>query len=66
MLAELARREKEANIRPDPDIDIFMKVSKNLLSLDPEYIMQSTPRWRKGSNLKYNTLPSNLPLESTP
>ncbi|KAE7997399.1 hypothetical protein FH972_002039 [Carpinus fangiana] len=25
MLAELARREKEANIKPDPDIDIFMK-----------------------------------------
>jgi hypothetical protein len=30
MLAELARREKEANIMPDPDIDIFMKVSRNL------------------------------------
>jgi len=27
MLTELARREKEANIKPDPDIDIFMKVS---------------------------------------
>lgn len=26
MLTELARREKEANIKPDPDIDIFMKV----------------------------------------
>lgn len=26
MLAELSRREKEANIKPDPDIDIFMKV----------------------------------------
>ncbi|AAF71978.1 Putative ABC transporter [Arabidopsis thaliana] len=25
MLTELARREKEANIKPDPDIDIFMK-----------------------------------------
>ncbi|KAG9132781.1 hypothetical protein Leryth_014063 [Lithospermum erythrorhizon] len=25
MLAELARREKEANIKPDPDIDIFLK-----------------------------------------
>nr|POF00774.1 pleiotropic drug resistance protein 1 [Quercus suber] len=24
MLAELSRREKEANIRPDPDIDIYM------------------------------------------
>lgn len=26
MLAELARREKDANIKPDPDLDIFMKV----------------------------------------
>lgn len=26
MLAELARREKEANIKPDPDVDIYMKV----------------------------------------
>ncbi|KAJ8755482.1 hypothetical protein K2173_019280 [Erythroxylum novogranatense] len=25
MLAELARREKAANIKPDPDIDVFMK-----------------------------------------
>ncbi|TXG75396.1 hypothetical protein E1A91_1Z018500v1 [Gossypium mustelinum] len=25
MLAELSRREKEANIKPDPDIDVFMK-----------------------------------------
>eukprot|EP00268_Persea_americana_P030001 TRINITY_DN2901_c0_g1_i1.p1 TRINITY_DN2901_c0_g1~~TRINITY_DN2901_c0_g1_i1.p1 ORF type:complete len:1438 (-),score=266.02 TRINITY_DN2901_c0_g1_i1:200-4513(-) len=25
MLAELLRREKEANIKPDPDIDVFMK-----------------------------------------
>uniref|UniRef100_A0A7N0RH17 ABC transporter domain-containing protein n=1 Tax=Kalanchoe fedtschenkoi TaxID=63787 RepID=A0A7N0RH17_KALFE len=27
MLAELARREKEANIKPDPDIDIYMKAA---------------------------------------
>lgn len=26
MLAELSIREKEANIKPDPDVDIFMKV----------------------------------------
>ncbi|PON89425.1 ABC type transporter protein [Trema orientale] len=25
MLAELSKREKEANIKPDPDIDVFMK-----------------------------------------
>ena len=33
MLAELPRREKAANIMPDPDIDIIMKVRKKLLSL---------------------------------
>ncbi|OMP00185.1 ABC-2 type transporter [Corchorus olitorius] len=27
MLAELARREKVANIKPDPDIDVFMKAA---------------------------------------
>jgi len=26
LLAELSRREKEANIMPDPDIDVYMKV----------------------------------------
>jgi len=26
MLTELSRREKEANIQPDPDIDVYMKV----------------------------------------
>lgn len=25
MLTELSRREKEANIKPDPDIDVYMK-----------------------------------------
>ncbi|KAI3786042.1 hypothetical protein L1987_45169 [Smallanthus sonchifolius] len=27
MLAELSRRERDANIKPDPDIDIFMKAA---------------------------------------
>ncbi|KAK1265449.1 Pleiotropic drug resistance protein 3 [Acorus gramineus] len=27
MLVELSRREKEANIKPDPDIDVFMKAA---------------------------------------
>ncbi|XP_028553207.1 ABC transporter G family member 35 isoform X1 [Dendrobium catenatum] len=27
MLAELSRREKAANIKPDPDVDVFMKAS---------------------------------------
>jgi len=26
MLSELSRREKAANIKPDPDIDVYMKV----------------------------------------
>jgi len=28
MLSELSRREKAANIKPDPDLDVYMKVSK--------------------------------------
>lgn len=27
MLSELSRREKAANIKPDPDIDVYMKVT---------------------------------------
>ncbi|GFP96784.1 pleiotropic drug resistance protein 1 [Phtheirospermum japonicum] len=27
MLAELLRREKEANIKPDPDVDMYMKIA---------------------------------------
>ncbi|KAK2651447.1 hypothetical protein Ddye_011303 [Dipteronia dyeriana] len=27
MLAELARREKTENIKPDPDVDVFMKAA---------------------------------------
>ncbi len=34
MLAELSRREKEANIKPDPDIDIYMKVRQKILAND--------------------------------
>ena len=30
MLAELSRRERDANIKPDPDLDIFMKVRNHL------------------------------------
>lgn len=28
MLAELSRREKAANLKPDPDLDVYMKVSE--------------------------------------
>jgi len=31
MLAELSRREKEASIKPDPDIDVFMKVREAII-----------------------------------
>lgn len=27
MLTELSRREKAANVKPDPDIDVYMKVN---------------------------------------
>lgn len=33
MLVELLRREKAANIKPDPDVDIFMKVSSIALDI---------------------------------
>lgn len=32
MLAELSRREKASNIKPDPDIDVFMKVWEESLA----------------------------------
>jgi hypothetical protein len=28
LLTELSRREKEAGIRPEPEVDLFMKVTK--------------------------------------
>ena len=40
MLAELSRREKTANIMPDPDIDIFMKVRKKLLPVTYSLLQQ--------------------------
>lgn len=30
ILAELLRREKAANIKPDPDIDVYMKVKYSI------------------------------------
>jgi hypothetical protein len=32
MVVELSRREKEANIKPDPDIDVLMKVRMKILN----------------------------------
>ncbi|XP_075514272.1 pleiotropic drug resistance protein 1-like [Primulina tabacum] len=43
MLAELSRREKEANIKPDPDLDIFMKaaaIEGQEASVVTDYIMK--------------------------
>ena len=31
LMTEMLRREKEANIKPDPDIDIYMKVKLSQL-----------------------------------
>lgn len=51
MLAELAKREKEENIKPDADMDVFMKVKQNfpsLLSLMPnlKYIRIDVRRYQ--------------------
>ncbi|GAB4842032.1 transcription factor [Ancistrocladus abbreviatus] len=42
MLAELARREKEANIKPDPDIDLFMKarVTEGQEEIITDYVLK--------------------------
>lgn len=36
MLVELSRREKKANIKPDADIDVYMKV-RSLTWIGPPY-----------------------------
>ncbi|WMV33991.1 hypothetical protein MTR67_027376, partial [Solanum verrucosum] len=57
MLAELSVREKEADIKPDPDVDIFMKAASiegQDASVVTDYILKilgldicaDTPRWR--------------------
>ncbi|KAJ4718269.1 Pleiotropic drug resistance ABC transporter [Melia azedarach] len=43
MLSELARREKSANIKPDPDIDVFMKataIEGQEASVNTDYILK--------------------------
>lgn len=39
MLGELSRREKEANIKPDPDIDVYMKVRIKELPIIINYFL---------------------------
>ncbi|KAM7493205.1 hypothetical protein LguiB_027814 [Lonicera macranthoides] len=43
MIAELSRREKEANIKPDPDLDMYMKASSiegQEVSVVTEYVLK--------------------------
>lgn len=42
MLTELLRREKEAKIKPDPDIDAYMKV-RNRIEKEVYYLMFLMP-----------------------
>ncbi|ONK66657.1 uncharacterized protein A4U43_C06F10630 [Asparagus officinalis] len=47
MLTELLRREKAANIRPDPDIDVFMKAASvpgQQIDVVTDYILKVTSR----------------------
>jgi hypothetical protein len=48
MLTELSRREREANIKPDPDIDIFMKVRMDCNRIESIIIVRKV-----FSSLKY-------------
>ncbi|RVW77602.1 Pleiotropic drug resistance protein 1 [Vitis vinifera] len=52
MLAELSRREKAANIKPDPDLDVFMK---NLLSMKFLNVLKLLAWW-----LTFSSLDSNI------
>lgn len=55
MLAECLRKEKEANIKPDPDVDIFIKVMKvPKFSNANKYINRS---WVILLSCYYNALP---------
>ena len=40
MLTELLRREKEAKIKPDPDIDAYMKVRNKSMKFRIIYIIR--------------------------
>ena len=39
-LAELSRREREAGIQPDPEIDAFMKATSQISSLITSYVLK--------------------------
>jgi hypothetical protein len=43
MLSELSRREKAANIKPDPDVDVYMKAiatEGQEYSISTDYILK--------------------------
>ena len=42
MLTELSRREKAANIKPDADIDMYMKVSDQVTKYSIFYFLLQT------------------------
>ncbi|XP_039685135.1 pleiotropic drug resistance protein 2 [Medicago truncatula] len=42
MLTELSRREKEAGIKPDPEIDAFMKVTSIEVTVEVDYKIRHT------------------------
>lgn len=47
MLAELSRREKESGIKPDPEIDAFMKataVAGQEMSIVTDYVLKVCAR----------------------
>ncbi|KAI8008636.1 ABC transporter G family member 34 [Camellia lanceoleosa] len=65
MLVELSRREKEAGIKPNPEIDAFTKaiaVSGQETSLITNYVLKKADRWRK---CLICILHQNLPKKTT-
>ena len=61
MLAELSRREKEANIKPDSDIDIFLKVRK-VDSQRPSFTLMEKKNWIERTACEFSFSLSNVPL----
>ena len=61
MLAELSRREKEANIKPDSDIDIFLKVRK-VDSQRPGFTLMGKKKRIERTACEFSFSLSNVPL----
>lgn len=56
MLTELLRREKEAKIKPDPDVDAYMKVRNNSLKFRIIYIIRKLHFCYSGSYDSFKTM----------